>query len=255
MLPANIRIFFRLLLLIFLLHFLIMAKIGLKRILLENNSAGVVQKTAQENSKKFSGENITYDVRLGKINLGKAEFSHIENIEKDNRLLKVIKFETKLVRFLDTEIIYSDAETMLPIKVQRNISNWFKREEITENYNQTDFMVTIDKKSGSRNERLTIKKESPIHNVILLPHLMRNVAKLEPGRILIANLPNQRCEIKLVSVDEITVPAGNYKTYHFKSIPSQIEIWISADELRIPVKIQGVNKLGYSLELKEYRKG
>jgi hypothetical protein len=200
----------------------------------------------------YVGEKITYDVRLGKLSLGKAQFNNLANVQLDGRLLNVMAMETKLTQFTDTERIYSDPETLLPVRVERDILNWLIRERITEDYDQENFTVTIIKNKGAGQEKLVIKKDSHIHNAVLLPYYVRRIPKLDLGGIIIANLPTRRLEIKLVSIEDIKVPAGTFKVYHFKSTPKQIDIWISADERRIPVKIQGTGLFGYSMVMREY---
>lgn len=210
------------------------------------------ERAKRELASEGIGEKITYDIKLGNITLGRCRFIHASKLKLNGRMLYLMVFETKLPRFTDTERIYADAETLLPVKVERDISNWFMREKITEEYNHQEFSVTINKRRGLKEQTLIIKKNSPIHNAILLPQYVRRVAKLEPGRVMIANLPNRRYELRLVSIEEITVPAGTFNTYHFKSSPKQIEIWLSADNRRIPVKIQSTAVFGYLMVLKEY---
>lgn len=198
------------------------------------------------------GEKIIYDVKLGKLYLGQAHFANIADAQVNGRILNVMTFETKLTRFMDKEKIYSDPQTLLPIRVERDILNWFVREKITEEYDQNNFTVTIVKNKGLDQEEKVIKKDSHIHNAVLLPFYVRRIPQLDVGRIIIANLPTRRLEIKLVSIEDIKVPAGTFKAYHFASTPKQIDIWISADERRIPVKIQGTGLFGYSMVMKEY---
>jgi len=200
----------------------------------------------------YSGEKITYDVKLGKLYLGKAQFNNLANVQLDGRLLNVMTMETKLTQFTDMEKIYSDLETLLPVRVERDILNWLVRERITEDYDQDNFTVTIIKNKGTGQEKLVIKKDSHIHNAVLLPYYVRRIPKLDVGGIIIANLPTRRLEIKLVSIEDIKVPAGTFKAFHFKSTPKQIEIWISTDVRRIPLKIQGTGLFGYSMVMSEY---
>jgi len=200
----------------------------------------------------YAGEKIIYDVKLGKLYLGKARFNNLANVQLDGRFLSVMTMETKLTQFTDTEKIYSDPETLLPIRVERDILKWLAHENITEDYDQNNFIVTIIKNKGAGQEKLLIKKDAPIHNAVLLPYYVRRIPRLEVGRIIIANLPTRRLEIKLVSIENIKVPAGTFKAYHFKSTPKQIEIWISIDERRIPLKIQGNGLFGYSMVMREY---
>jgi hypothetical protein len=45
---------------------------------------------------------------------------------------------------------------------------------------------------------------------------------------------------------------GSFRSYRFESTPRQIVIWISADELRLPLKIQGIGIMNYILQLREH---
>ena len=200
----------------------------------------------------YVGEKIIYYVKLGKLYLGKARFNNLANVQLDGELLNVMTVETKLRQFTDMEKIYSDPQTLLPIRVERDILNWFIQERITEDYDQDNFTVTIIKNKGAKQEKLVIKKDSHIHNAVLLPYYVRRMPSLDVGRIIIANLPTRRLEIKLVSIEDIKLPAGTFKAFHFKSTPKQIEIWISTDERRIPLKIQGTGLFGYSMVMSEY---
>ncbi len=215
------------------------------------NTKEAISKTTEYDS-PFKGEKITYDIKMGGVNLGSAVFQHMPNAEINGRLLSKVSFETDLARFKDTEIIYSDPKTLLPVKIDRDIVNWFSREKITEDYDQENFTVTITKYKGAKQDKLVIQKDSAIHNAILLPHSVRRVTKLDPGYIFSVNLPNRKLQMKLVSLEDIKTSGGTFKAYHFESIPKQIEIWISADENRIPIKMQGVGAFGYLLVLKEY---
>ena len=200
----------------------------------------------------YVGEKITYDVKIGKLHLGKAQFNNLANVQIDGRFLGLMTMETKLTRFTDTEKIYSDPKTLLPVRVERDILNWLIRERITEDYDQDNFTVTIIKNKGAKQERLVIKKTSHIHNAALLPYYVRSIPSLYAGRIIIANLPTRRLEIKLVSIEDVKVPAGTFKAYYFKSTPKQIEIWISTDKRKIPLKIKSAGIFGYSMVMSKY---
>lgn len=216
-----------------------------------NNRARLGRKP--EVTQNFIKEKITYNVMLGNLCLGKSYFTNITNVNINGRLLNLMLVETKLTRFRDTERIYSDPQTLLPLRVERDISSWFVQEKITEDYNQEDFTLTVINKRGVKEEKTTIKKNSYIHNALLLPYVVRYLPKLDIGRTLIANLPNRRFEIKFVSIDNIKVPAGAFKAYHFISTPKQFEIWISADARRIPIRIHGNGIFGYSMVMSEYK--
>jgi len=218
---------------------------------LKGNAKEQVSKTTEVDC-PFKGEKITYDIKMGGINLGKAVFQYMASAEIKGKLLSKASFETNLARFKDTEIIYSDPQTFLPVKIDRDIVNWFNKEKITEDYDQDNFRVTITKYKGKKQDKLVIQRDSAIQNAILLPHSVRRVAKFDPGYVFPVNLPNRKLQMKLVSLEDIKTEGGTFKAYHFESLPKQIEIWISADKNRIPIKMQGVGAFGYLLVLKEY---
>lgn len=204
---------------------------------------------------KRIGEKIVYDIKFGNISLGKAKFSYLPATILGDKTVGVMIFETKVVRFTDLEKIYSDEDNFLPFRVERNIYTWPISEKITEYYNQENFTLTIVKNKGKRKEELIIKREAQIHNAISLPFYIQNIAKFDIGWSMAVNLPNQQFEMKLTAIEEVKVPAGVFKAYRFESVPSKFQIWISADERKIPIKIKGLGALGYTFLMKEYNGG
>ena len=200
------------------------------------------------------GEKIIYEIKMGGLTIGESTFTQLKNEDLDGRNLLVMLFTTKLANFSDTEKIYADPQTYLPIKVMREISNFMIKEIIIEDYDQENFVVNINKKKGFFKSQLNIKKESQINNAILLPQYVRFIGMLDENKPIPANFPTRSYSIEFAGKEEIEVPAGKFKTYHFKSVPSQINIWISQDGRKIPVKIEGNGALGigYTMVLKEY---
>jgi len=202
---------------------------------------------------KNIGEQITYQVQLGKITLGTSRFNFLNAHLENNAYINEMIFETNLFRFSDTEHIFSDANTYLPITIERSVKNLFSKETIREEYDQKNYTVTIIKTAGGKTQKpVTIQKQAPIQNSILLPHYVRQLSDLQVGMEFKVNIPTRELTIKLASIESITVPAGTFQAYHFESIPQQVEIWISADEQRIPLRIQGMGNFGYTLVMKEY---
>ncbi len=198
------------------------------------------------------GEKIVYAVKLGKVSLGTATYTHLPRVELNGAKVSMMTFETNLVRFNDLERIYSDSKSFLPLRIERSISAWPTFEKIREEYNQKDFTLLIIKNNGKGKQPLVIKKDGPIHNSILLPFYVRRMDNLVVGWSMKATLPNQSFEIKLVAVEEVKVPAGSFKAYRFESVPKRFKIWISADERKVPIMIKGAGTLGYTMLMKEY---
>ncbi|MDD5079386.1 MAG: DUF3108 domain-containing protein [Candidatus Omnitrophica bacterium] len=199
------------------------------------------------------GEKIIYDVKMGNVRLGKAEFHHLAKVELNGKTVNQISFKTELFHFVDQEMIYGDPDTYLPLKVVRDILSWPKKEQIIEDYDQQKYHLVITKFVGKNKPQQTeIQRNGPIQNAILLPYCVRRMAKLEQGWTFKANLPTQSFEIQFTGMEDVTVPAGTFKSYHFQSSPSRFEIWISADQRKIPLKIKGSGGIGYVLLMREY---
>lgn len=206
----------------------------------------------QEKFRGFVGEKIVYDVKLGGVTLGRAVFNHVSRGMLGAREVNFMTFKTSLVRFSDLEKIYSDLDSFLPLKVERDVSTWPNREKITEIYDQDKFTLKITKLKGNKKEELSISKDGPIYNAILLPFHVRMIADLDPSFTMKIRLPTQEFTIKLTGIEEVTVPAGAFKAFHFESEPKKFEIWISADDCRTPLRIKGTGLVGYTLLMREH---
>lgn len=246
-------LFFALFVLIFMLGLLVLVKPVIKeaarfgkvsRIMLLKPKTGI----------PFSriGETITYDIRFGKLHMGRAVFRNVGRSEVSGKVADLITFETKVSGFNDLETIYSDPVNFLPLKIERRINKFSVKERITEDYDQRNFTLTISKTKGKNKEQFRIKRNSAIHNAILLPFYVRRIPKLDTGWTMTAQLPTQQFLIKLVSIEKLRLPSGEFNCYHFESFPKKFEIWVTVDNLRIPVKIKGLGVFGYTMVMRDY---
>jgi hypothetical protein len=196
------------------------------------------------------GEEIVYNIKYKGIHIGVSRFNCLNRSQVDGTAVDVITLKTEVPNFKDVETIYSDPVSHLPLRVERDISRWPFWERIVELYDQKNFKVNITKDNGSEN---TIVKDRPIHNPVLLPYFIRGVDDLRLGWNMTVTFPTQQFLVTLVSMEDLEVPAGKFKTYHFQSHPEKFEIWITADERKIPIKIQGLGIFGYAMLMKEYK--
>jgi hypothetical protein len=201
-----------------------------------------------------AGEEIAYEVRFGKILLGEAKFKYLGKVDLQGKAVNLLVLETKVVNFLDKENIYSDPESMLPVRIERSISSFLKKEQIIENYDQLNYQVTITKNNGKNPpQQLVIKRNGVIHNAVLFPYSVRDLPDLAVGREFILNLPNRTLRVNLVSIESLKIGHKVFQAFRFESTPRQIAVWISTDEQRIPLKIEGSGVFGYALILKSYQ--
>ncbi|MEK7849868.1 MAG: hypothetical protein AAB213_03505 [Candidatus Omnitrophota bacterium] len=197
------------------------------------------------------GEKIIYAISP----VGRAEYNDLGTAVLEGHTVRLCTFKTRAMGFDDTEKIYSDPESGMPLRVERNISYWLSKEHIVEEYDQKNFILTVTKSvKGKKQERVVFKGDGPIHNAILLPFSLRQVSDLKVGWTATVRFP-LKFEVRLDSMREIETSAGKFRTYHFTSNPNKFEIWISQDALRLPLKIKGAGGLGYTLIMGSYKKG
>ncbi|MDD4899437.1 MAG: DUF3108 domain-containing protein [Candidatus Omnitrophica bacterium] len=211
------------------------------------NAVPVAQQ--QNLSSEYIGEKIVYDVYAGWFHLGTSTYTRLPNAVLKNKEVAQATFETRIKGFYDLERIFSDRETALPIQVLREIDGWGLKEKITEDYDQKALTLKFTKFSGSKKEESSLQVKGPIHNAVLLPFYIRKVSSPQVGWSMLAYIP-QQFEIKLVAEEEVKIPSGTFKAYLFKSVPANFEIWVSADECRIPLKIKSS---GSTMVMKEYK--
>ncbi|MBF0330520.1 MAG: hypothetical protein HQL17_01180 [Candidatus Omnitrophica bacterium] len=194
-------------------------------------------------------ESIVYDIKpLG----GRAEYQDFGLVDLDGRQVKLVVFTTRVMGFKDIEKIYGDPQTLLPVRVEREIRRWISRESIVEAYDQKAFTVTIRKFKGDKKiGEQVLSADGPIYNAILLPFYLRKTLDAKVGWSFLFRLP-QRFEATLVSIDAIDVGGKAFSAYHFTGVPDKFEIWISDDDLRVPVKIKGKGGFIYTLMMKEH---
>lgn len=188
--------------------------------------------------------------------VGTSIYEDLGIVELRGKPARKVIFKTEVGGFNDTEIIYSDPDTWYPYRVERDIAMWLHKENIIEEYNLRENRGTITKfeKGKKTAEYLLQAKGGPIHSAILLPFSLRSVSNLKIGWSCKIRLPDEY-KVTLCSIEEVTVPAGKFKAYHFTSVPEKFEIWISADSLRLPVKIKGVGGIPYALVMQKRTAG
>jgi hypothetical protein len=184
--------------------------------------------------------------------LGVSEYQDLGLVEFEGKKLNLAIFKTHIFGFKDTEKIYSNPSTNLPVRVERDVELWKHAEFLTEEYIPGKNRLIITKyEEGKKTDQIIFNGKGPIHNAILIPFSLRKIPNLDVGWSLDIRLPDE-FTVKLVAIEDLVVPAGKFKTYHFTSMPNRFEIWITADSLKLPVKIKGVGAFGYTLAMKKH---
>lgn len=184
--------------------------------------------------------------------IGRAEYCDEGLVELNNKRVRLVTFRTRLIGFDDLEKIYSDPRTLLPLKVERFVSILFGKEYLIEEYTPEKNLLVITKFIGNKKvKEYVFKSDRPIRNAITLPFYLRSIPDFEIGWTFVAYFPNQ-FTVTLTSIDDVKVPAGKFKAYHFTSSPEKFEIWISKDKYRLPIKIKGLCGYSYTMVMIEH---
>lgn len=195
----------------------------------------------------FPLETIIYRVSSG----GTAEYKDYGIVDFEGGKAKFISFSSEVFGFEDLEEIYADPKTLLPLRVNRHILFLIGGESLVEEYAPASSTLVIKKYArGKVVKEYRFSADNPIQNAILLPFSLRNIPAPDIGWSFSAFLPAE-FKFTLVSIDEVKVPAGRFKAYHFVSEPHKFQIWISQDNDRLPVKIMGAGGYKYTMTMRK----
>ena len=191
--------------------------------------------------------------------LGRSEYNNLGMVDLNGVKVNLVTLRTKVLLVDDMEKIYSEPGSLLPLKIERTISNFWGKDYKTEEYDQKKFTVVMRKFKGKKlvSEQV-IKANGPIQNVIMLLFYLRNYPDLKIGWNLTVQVPaefkSELASIKLVlvSIDQISVPAGKFQAYHFKTIPDKYEFWVNKDDPRVPLRIKIKSIIDFNVLMKKY---
>lgn len=215
-------------------------------------TAETVEGSQKDPTLPFSkGERLTYEVRYKGLKVGESILTFHGEEVMDNKRVYHITFFTKLPAVKDIEELYAQKSSFLPLEVHRTIKKVETfTERIKEKYDQKDFRVDIKKRARFFSQKFSIKKDSPIHNAILLTYYYRTREAFNQNEKFKVNLPTAEFELMFEGIESVKTPLGEYHAYVFSGRPSGFKFWLSADDKRIPLKIKNPSTLGYSLVIK-----
>ncbi|MFC1594399.1 DUF3108 domain-containing protein [Candidatus Omnitrophota bacterium] len=185
------------------------------------------------------GERYVYAVKMTGLRVGTAELVYEGLSQLEGRDVVVITLTTKITNFFDEERIFADAETFLPVRIERTIRRLGLSENIVEEYSQDENTVTIIKNEGKRQTQQVITSDAPLQNIISLIYLLRSDAIFASDDIIEVNLPLKKVQFSLAGSKQVAVPEGKYQAQVIQSVPRKYTIWLSDDEYKTPLRIDG----------------
>ncbi|MFA5039308.1 MAG: DUF3108 domain-containing protein [Candidatus Omnitrophota bacterium] len=192
-----------------------------------------------------SGENIKFGVYSRFLKVGSGELAYEGQTGEGEQALQHVRLRVDSFSVKDAEDVYGSMDFLFPVKAERKIRLFGRDEEITETYASDHKSVTIRKTTpGEEEKEWSIESPEPLQNVLLMVYRLRNDAELAVGKEYPIVLPTQKFLLKVKEITSLKVPLGTFEAFYIESTPSKYKIWISADDKRIPLRIQGLISFG-----------
>lgn len=186
-----------------------------------------------------SGEKVTYSIKKVGVKAGEASLLIEGPVSVEGRDVFVITFTASALNFFDEEKITMDPQSYLPLRVQRDLNIWGRREKITEEYFQDQGIVRIKKIAGGKETTQTIKKKGTLDNIYCFIYRYRKQGRFNIGETLTMNLPTRNVKIALASQGRIAAGGKKYQAFFLQSLPKQYRMWFDTGERKIPLRIDG----------------
>lgn len=190
------------------------------------------------------GEKFLYRVNYGIIKVGEIEFEYLGREKIDGIWQDVIRLGSnvnilRLFQIESEELVYIDADTYLPVKVQRRVNYSGTRELILEIYQQEEGRVRITQEKDGITEEKLLEAEPPIHNALALYFLYPFELEAEAlGETYEFNLPTRKINIKLKKLERVPARETVEEFYILESLPPRrFRIWLNKTE-RMPQRIE-----------------
>lgn len=198
---------------------------------------------------RFNGQrSLFYEVFFNGIPTGKIEWQYLGKEVVDGRQTDVILINSdtnilKLLNLESKEKVFIDSATYLPLKVERDVVFFGKKEQIKEVYNQDTGLVIITKSNTSKKQTF-LHVAKPIHNILSLLYFFPKNIELIKDKPLYFNLPTQKVSIKMLYENNIAFGKGKKDIYFLAGKgDKRFNLWLDKKE-RIPVKMEFIVPLG-----------
>lgn len=187
------------------------------------------------------GERIELGIYSYGVKVGSGSLEYAGESIIDNQKFQRVIFNASSFSINDTEDILGTEDFAFPVEVKREVSRLGKKEIIREKYSADRKTVRIFKTIGKKTEQpKVISNEEGLNNILLFIYRLRNDGDLRIGKTYKVVLPTASLDLEVKKKAVIKVPLGKIEVYCVESNPSKYRIWLTCDEKRLPVKIQGV---------------
>lgn len=200
---------------------------------------------------RFGGQDVLkYGVYFNGIPVGSIEWQYLGKETVSGKMAHVLYVSSdadilKVLNIVSKEKVFIDSSTNLPLKVERDVVFFGKKELIEEFYNQEEGWVKIIRSSENKEiEEEVILRDKPIHNILALLYFFPKNIDLEFGKIQMFNLPTQKVKIKTVSLRGVEVNGRKEQAYFLLgSGDKKFNLWLDMKE-RLPLRMEFILLVG-----------
>lgn len=201
----------------------------------------------------YESKEIRYNISFNGIPSGHVNWKYLglDLIDEKEVVALAIESNADILRLLNlasSEKIYLDAQTNLPVRVERDVKLFGSKEVIEESYDQNEGKVTIARKDQEKGEKEkeVYRQEAPIHNILELLYFFPEDIDLEArqGEWMSFNLPNQEVQIRFHSKREVVASGERKEAYFLEGKGARrFNLWLSQDQ-RIPLRLDFLGLAG-----------
>jgi len=190
------------------------------------------------------GEVVHYDIKKVGLRVGSASLTYHGPVEVKGGQFILITFKAQAMKFYDEERIYLHPQTFYPMRVERDLNIWGKKEKIVEEYDQAKGIVRINKRVGEERTTLVIEKKSVIDNVYAFIYRYRESGHFVMNETMNLSLPTKQVKIKVLDKRTFSTAGQDFEAYYMQSEPKQYKLWFDTSPQRIPLRIDGAIGIG-----------
>ena len=203
-----------------------------------------------------NGERVIYAIKKMGLKVGEATLIFEGEREIGGQKVYTITFKATAPNFYDEEKIYVWPETFKPLRVERDLNIFGKKEKIVEVYDSAQGSIAITKTAGGNKSEQIINKSGEVDNIYGIIFRYRKEGAFHIGDKIAMNLPTADIELKMRRQEKLSAAGKTYQAYYMESVPSKYRLWFDDSAQKIPLRIDGAVGFGNTVMiLQKYSTG
>ncbi len=210
--------------------------------------------TAAEGVSFAAGETIVYDIKKFALKVGQAVLIFKGEVPWEGREALLVTLTSRGLNFFDEEKIYLDPRTFLPLRVERDLDIFGKKERIVEHYSPDNGAVRIVKTARGETTDQVIQKGHRLENVYGFIYRYRLRGEFSAGARTAIHLPTADVAFTVLGLEKVALAGRQTDAYYMESLPKKYRVWFDTSPARVPLRIDGAVGFGNTaMILNEYR--